>query len=147
MPSFFSPYDQIGLKQRAGLHVIDWAHGDGPLNLSFMGQNDGFVAAIGNFDGVHVGHGKVISAAVKHAQHSRMTPAVITFNPHPRRFFAPEAEGFALADDEDKLCFLSRLGVKVVIRLSFDEKLRKTSPEDFVTKILADLNGHVTNSV
>ncbi len=139
MPSFFSPYDQICLDQRRGLHVIDWAHGDGPLNISVMGHQDGFVAAIGNFDGVHLGHAAVISQAVARAKDEGMTPAVITFAPHPRLFFSPDADGFALADDDDKLSFLARLGVSVVIRLTFNDALRSTSAEDFVG-ILADLN-------
>jgi len=140
MPSFYSPYDQYSLEKHAAVHVIDWAKCDGSLNLSFLGQSDGFVAAIGNFDGVHKGHEKVISSAVNLANKTGMTPAVVTFNPHPRRFFNPEAEGFFLADQEDQLVFLARLGVKAVIRLSFNEALRTTSAEEFVTEVLADLN-------
>ncbi len=139
MPSFFSPYDQNCLDQTRSLHVIDWAHGDGPLNVAVMGHIDGFVAAIGNFDGVHLGHAKVISQAVAKAEAEGMAPAVITFSPHPRRFFTPDADGFALADEDDKLSFLARLGVKVVIRLVFNDALRTTSAEDFVSGILADL--------
>ena len=140
MPSFFSPYDQICLERRDALHVIDWSCGDGPLNLAFMGHNDGFVAAIGNFDGVHKGHEEVISAAVNYAEKTGMTPAVITFNPHPRRFFNPDEDGFTLTGDDDQLIFLARLGVKVVMRLAFNDDMRKTSAEDFVTSTLAALN-------
>ena len=153
MPSFFTPYDQACLDRRHALHVIDWAVGDGPINIVAMGSGadknghlgdgatrDGLVAAIGNFDGVHLGHAKVISAAVDHAEQLRMTPAVVTFAPHPRRYFNPDIEGFALADEDDKLTFLARLGVRVVIRLQFNDALRSTSAEDFVTSVLADLN-------
>jgi riboflavin kinase/FMN adenylyltransferase len=137
MPSFNSSYDQTCLDRRSSLRVVDWAHGDGPLNIA--GQDGGFAAAIGNFEGVHLGHGKVISATVECARAEGLTPAVVTFDPHPRRFFKPDAEGFALADEEDKLCFLARLGVEVVIRLAFNDALRMTPAEEFVTEILPDL--------
>ena len=149
MPSFFTPYDQQCLDRRRRLHVIDWACGDGPLNIVAMGDassetsaptRDGLVAAIGNFDGVHLGHVKVIAAAVDHAHEVGMTPAVITFDPHPRRFFQPDHDGFALTDEDDKLTFLAKLGVRIVIRLTFDEALRSTSADHFVTHILAGLN-------
>ena len=112
------------------VEVIDWSIGDAPLDCP-----NGLAAAIGNFDGVHLGHQHLIKAAVADGK----TPAVITFTPHPKRFFNPEAEGFALTDDQDKSAFIAGLGVKVILRLRFDEAMRQTSAEDFITKILPAL--------
>ena len=61
----------------------------------------GLAAAIGNFDGVHRGHQKVVAAATEAAQRDNLTPAVITFDPHPREFFR-----------QDDARFISRIGKK-----------------------------------
>ena len=55
----------------------------------------GLAAAIGNFDGVHRGHQKVVAAATEAAQRDNLTPAVITFDPHPREFFRRDDAPFS----------------------------------------------------
>ena len=112
------------------VQVIDWSIGDAPLDFP-----QGLAAAIGNFDGVHLGHQHLIKSAVVDGK----TPAVITFSPHPRRFFNPDAEGFALTDDQDKSAFIAAMGIKVILRLTFDDAMRQTSAEDFVTSVLPAL--------
>ena len=112
------------------VQVIDWSIGDAPLDFP-----QGLAAAIGNFDGVHLGHQHLIKSAVSDGK----TPAVITFSPHPRRFFNPDAEGFALTDDQDKSAFIAAMGIKVILRLTFDDAMRQTSAEDFVTSVLPAL--------
>ena len=61
--------------------VIRWQIGDAPLVGSPL------AAAIGNFDGVHRGHQKVVTAACEAAKRDGLVPAIITFDPHPREFF------------------------------------------------------------
>ena len=112
------------------VRVIDWSIGDPPLEFT-----GGLAAAIGNFDGVHCGHQHLIKATVADGK----TPAVITFSPHPRRFFNPDDDSFVLSGDADKAAFLAALGVKVILRLTFDDAMRQTSAEDFVTKVLPSL--------
>lgn len=112
------------------IEVIEWSIGDAALDFP-----NGLAAAIGNFDGVHLGHQHLINAAVADGK----TPAVITFSPHPKRFFNPDAEGFSLSDDHDKSAFIAALGVKVILRLTFNDAMRKTSAEDFITKVLPAL--------
>ena len=68
--------------------VIDWAINDAPLAQD-RSSTVGLAAAIGNFDGVHRGHQKVVAAATEAAQRNNLTSAVITFDPHPREFFSP----------------------------------------------------------
>lgn len=114
--------------------VFTWSHGDAALSLP-----RGIAAAIGNFDGVHRGHESLIRAAIEGAKSQGLASAVITFSPHPRRFFKPDEDGFALADEEDKLAFLSAVGLDYVICLNFNDALRSTSAEDFVLSILPSL--------
>jgi len=113
-----------------GVDVVDWAIGDAPLRF-----DNGLAAAIGNFDGVHLGHQHLIKAAMADGK----TPAVITFAPHPRRFFSPVSDGFYLCGEADKLAFIASLGVRVILRLTFNDAMRNTSAEDFITKVLPAL--------
>ena len=117
--------------------VIDWAVGQAvPAQLSpFL--KTGLAAAIGNFDGVHLGHRTLISAAVNHGH--GLVPAVITFHPHPRRFFRGDLPGFDLADEQDKMALLSETGVKIIIRLAFDDAMRQTTAMDFISTLLPSL--------
>ena len=77
------------------VEMIDWAVGDAPLaGTAFAGA--GLAAAIGNFDGVHRGHQKVVAAAVAAAWRDGLLPSVITFDPHPREFFRQDEAPFHL---------------------------------------------------
>ncbi len=76
--------------------VIDWSLNQ--LSQSEQPNSDHapLVAAIGNFDGVHLGHRKLIAKACAHGE--GLIPSVITFfHPHPRRYFQPDLPGFALS--------------------------------------------------
>ncbi|MBT6416450.1 riboflavin biosynthesis protein RibF [Candidatus Puniceispirillum sp.] len=115
------------------VNVIDWAVGDPPL------QQQRLCAAIGNFDGVHRGHQKVIQAACSHAVTHNLTPAVITFDPHPREFFRQDDVPFHLADRHEKDRLLGQLDVEHIIHVTFDDVLRRTDAKAFVTDILPAL--------
>ena len=113
------------------VRLFDWKVGDGPLDHGLR-----LAAAIGNFDGVHLGHRKLIKAA---GGAEGMTPAVVTFAPHPRRFFKPGDEGFLLADTADKNALLADAGAEVVVNLRFDDALRETSAGEFIHDVLPAL--------
>jgi riboflavin kinase/FMN adenylyltransferase len=86
--------------------------------------------ALGNFDGVHCGHQRVIQPvlALSHA-------TVVTFYPHPQEFFTGQKRTL-LTPLEEKVEYLRSLGVEQLVMLHFDEQLAALSPEEFVEKIL-----------
>ena len=109
---------------------MHWQIGDAPLD------GPPLAAAIGNFDGVHRGHQKLVMAACEAAKRDGLMPAIITFNPHPRDFFRQEAAPFRLIDNAEKDRLLSDLHVERIIHVSFDDALRRTDAEDFVSSVL-----------
>lgn len=94
------------------------------------------VLAIGNFDGVHRGHRAVINAALAMAQTLNRPAVALTFEPHPRSFFQPDANLFRLTPGQQKLDCLARTGLAGAIVLPFDAALARVPAEDFVEEIL-----------
>jgi riboflavin kinase/FMN adenylyltransferase len=97
----------------------------------------GASAAIGNFDGVHLGHRAVIDAARAEAVRIGAPLGVVTFEPHPREVFAPGAPAFRLMNAEAKANRLAKLGIDVLYELPFDAGLAALSPEAFVRDVLS----------
>ena len=93
----------------------------------------GASVAMGNFDGVHRGHQSVIDLARGDAP-----LGVITFEPHPRQYFTPNAPAFRLMNAEARANRLARLGVQHLFQLPFDATLAGLSPEAFVAEVLAE---------
>ena len=92
----------------------------------------GTVVAMGNFDGVHLGHRAVIQAALKMA-HDHGRPALaVTFEPHPRRFFSPNTPQFRLTDEAAKLRLLAGTGLAGAVVMTFDKMRAGTSAQDFI---------------
>lgn len=96
----------------------------------------GSVAAIGNFDGVHLGHRAVIAAAKDKAAALGRPLSVVTFEPHPRRFFKPDLPPFLLASPRRKIETLAALGVELCFALRFDAALAAQAAQAFVAKVL-----------
>ncbi|HVG81291.1 MAG TPA: bifunctional riboflavin kinase/FAD synthetase [Methylomirabilota bacterium] len=96
----------------------------------------GSVVAIGNFDGVHVGHQAVIGAAVERARALGVPSSALTFEPHPRMLFKPDAEPFRLTPLRPKAHALEELGVEILIVLAFDWAFSAKSAEAFVEDVL-----------
>ena len=92
----------------------------------------GAVVAMGNFDGVHLGHRAVIEAALQMARiHSRPALAV-TFEPHPRSFFSPNTPQFRLTDEAGKLRLLAGTGLAGAVVMTFDKTRAGTTAQDFI---------------
>ncbi len=96
----------------------------------------GTVVAVGNFDGVHRGHQGVIGQAVQRARDSGLAASVLTFEPHPRRFFQPKAPPFLVARFRSKARVIASLGVEHLFALHFNTRLAAETAEEFVERIL-----------
>ena len=97
---------------------------------------EGAVLAIGNFDGVHRGHQAVLAMAMGLAKRMGRKLAVLTFAPHPRQFFKPDAPLFLLTEANEKAALLGRYGVDAVYLWPFDASLAGTSAADFLDRIV-----------
>jgi riboflavin kinase/FMN adenylyltransferase len=97
----------------------------------------GAVVTLGNFDGVHLGHQAVIGAARRIAEAEGRKLSVLTFEPHTREFFRPDAPPFRLTPLRTKLHALEMLGVDHVVALAFDRSLSEMTPDAFADRILA----------
>lgn len=100
------------------------------------GSARGASVAIGNFDGVHVGHRAVIGIAADAAHERGVATAVLTFEPHPREVIRPEQAPPRLTNLARKAELLASLGVQHLFVLPFDRHLMHQAPEDFAREIL-----------
>ncbi|RVT53860.1 bifunctional riboflavin kinase/FAD synthetase [Rubrivivax albus] len=96
---------------------------------------------IGSFDGVHRGHQAMLALLASEARHRGLPPAVLTFEPHPRDFFAaragtPDAAPRRIGTLRDKLAELARCGVAQVMVMRFDAALAALSPQAFIDEVL-----------
>ena len=96
----------------------------------------GAVVAIGNFDGLHRGHQAVIAAARAQADADGRALALLTFHPHPRRFFRPDDEPFRLTPFRAKVRAIADLGVDTLFVGRFDAKMAAIAADAFVETIL-----------
>ncbi|WP_199553526.1 bifunctional riboflavin kinase/FAD synthetase [Sandaracinobacteroides hominis] len=101
----------------------------------------GGALALGNFDGVHKGHQAVIGAAIAAARAAGRPALVATFDPHPSRFFRPDAPPFALTTPAQKLRHFAGLGVDAAVVIPFDAALASLSAEQFARQWLAERLG------
>ena len=101
----------------------------------------GAAAAIGNFDGVHLGHRAVIDAALDAATRLNAPLGVMTFEPHPRQFFAPDAPSFRLMNAEGRANELAKQGVEKLYEVPFNAALVALTPRDFAQEIIRDRLG------
>src|ERR1700684_2621325 len=92
----------------------------------------GAVIAMGNFDGVHLGHRAVITAALQMARAHGRPALAVTFEPHPRSFFSPNSPQFRLTDEAGKLRLLAGTGLAGAVVMTFDKARARTSAQDFI---------------
>ncbi len=91
---------------------------------------------IGNFDGIHLGHQKVIQTLVKESNASNSESALMSFSPHPRQFFSEVKNNFNIVTEDFKINFLKALKIKHYIVLKFDETIASLTPDNFIEQIL-----------
>lgn len=96
------------------------------------------VVAVGNFDGVHLGHQGVIREAGRIAEANGVPWGVMTFEPHPRKFFKPDQPSFRITPLRAKSRAVAVLNVDFLLTLRFDHELATMGAEEFVQKVLID---------
>lgn len=94
--------------------------------------------ALGVFDGVHLGHRKLIKLTVNKAKKNKGISIVVTFDPHPDRIIIPENNGFLLTTLKERINLIRDLEVDIFLIIKFSKILSKMSPKDFIVKILVN---------
>ena len=109
--------------------------------LRHPGMAPGCALTIGNFDGVHRGHQAMLALLRSEAAHRGVPSCVMTFEPHPRDYFAaarhkPELAPARIATFRDKLAELARCGIDQALVLPFNAQLASQPPQDFIDQVL-----------
>ena len=98
----------------------------------------GAVVAVGNFDGVHLGHQALIGEAKRLAEERHAPLGVLAFEPHPQEFFRPNPESFRLTPFRAKARLIAELGADVLYALPFDAAMAAKTAQEFVQDVLVD---------
>lgn len=111
------------------------------LHHSLLAESAAAAVTVGNFDGVHRGHQAMLALLRSEALHRSLVSTVLSFEPHPRDFFAaragqPDKAPARIATLRDKLGELERCGIDRVVILPFDERLASQSPQAFIDEVL-----------
>lgn len=101
-------------------------------------RHRGCVATIGNFDGVHLGHQRILEQVLVQARARRLKSTVILFEPQPQEFFAPDKAPPRLMTLRDKVRALREAGIDQLLLCRFDDAFRSQSAAQFVQRLLVD---------
>ena len=99
------------------------------------------VLALGNFDGLHRGHTKIVAQVRRRSAELKATAAVLTFDPHPPRVVRPDKAPLLLMTKEQKIASLAEAGIDGVAVVEFTRELSQWDPEEFVRRVLVDWVG------
>jgi riboflavin kinase/FMN adenylyltransferase len=94
------------------------------------------VITIGNFDGLHLGHQKIIQTVLRDSQDIRGTSMVVTFDPHPMKVLAPEREVKLLTTPKERERLVEAMGINVLLCITFDKAFSSLDPDEFIEDIL-----------
>lgn len=104
-------------------------------NYKEIGFNTGI--ALGNFDGIHIGHQELIKSMVRQSKANQLVPSVLLFKKHTRSVIKSQNQRL-ITSLEQKIDILKKLGIKIVFLIDFDEKLMKLTGEEFIKNILLE---------
>lgn len=110
-------------------------------NLNLKGRVPHPVVAVGNFDGLHLGHQAILRAAVERARARQGTSVALTFEPHPLTVLQPGRDFRLLTPFEEKAERLDELGIQVLAVATFTPQFAALSPRDFAKQVLYDQLG------
>ena len=96
------------------------------------------VLTIGNYDGVHLGHQKILSMVLQKAQEIKGTSMVMTFDPHPVKVLAPERDIKLLTTSEEKAKLIKAMGIDVLLFINFNKEFANMLPDDFINTVLVE---------
>ena len=96
------------------------------------------VVTIGNFDGVHIGHTRVISRVVELAEEHGLASVAVSFDPHPMQVHHPELMHQEIMGQGSRRYFMCQLGLQNYVLLHYDLEFAKQSPEEFVKSVFVD---------
>jgi len=109
--------------------AADWA-------ARFASSKRGSVIAIGNYDGIHLGHQRVLAFAMTRAKDSGAVSTALTFEPPPLKVLRPKSAPLRISTNQQRLEWFGALGIEAAVVLPFTPELASLSPEDFVDEIL-----------
>ncbi len=104
----------------------------------FESLAEGSIVTIGNFDGLHLGHRKLLNAVREKATESGFPAVVMCFEPTPQEYFAPQNAPARLMRFTEKRVALEAVGIDVFCCLDFDVRMRGRSPQEFIREVLVD---------
>ena len=105
---------------------------------AYSGARRGTVLTVGNFDGIHLGHQKILRGVVERARKTNALAAAVTFDPHPLKVLRPTEAPPLVATLAQRLAGLEQMGLDAALVLRFDLELSRVSPEEFVREILVE---------
>ena len=105
---------------------------------SRFGAESRTVLSVGNFDGLHLGHQKILRLLVERARANSQIAAVVTFDPHPLLLLRPEQAPRMIQTLAQRLAGFERMGLDAALILRFDRALSLVSPEEFIQRILVE---------
>jgi riboflavin kinase/FMN adenylyltransferase len=94
------------------------------------------VITIGNFDGLHLGHQKILNTVMKKSEEMEGTSMVVTFDPHPMKVLAPERELKLLTTLKERARLMEAMGIKVLLCINFNKEFSHLNPNDFIENVL-----------
>jgi len=94
------------------------------------------VITIGNFDGLHLGHQKIIQTVLQESEDINGTSMVVTFDPHPMKILAPEREIKLLTTPKERERLIRTMGIHVLLCIAFNEEFSQLMPDNFIDDIL-----------
>jgi len=105
---------------------------------SVAGRDRRAVVSVGNFDGLHIGHQRILGAVVERARREKLLAAAITFDPHPLKVLRPQGAPALIMTLDQRLEGFGRLGLDAALVLRFDEALAALPAEEFVVRVIAN---------